>query len=346
MKDIKQKEFELFYGKEPFWWEEHNLFFLDDGEINSIISNSYRWYNYAFDYKDAKQFVLEYMVLNIFSDKDILKVKALPEWKISKCSGWIARMILQGCKQMPKSKIEYLEKKIDHYLKSESNPPQLFPVNTEPDCNVKRVLTKLVNQINTLEIEDDIFDVDRALKILNITNIKQCNTAIIYLKSYIKNNQSFISTHEKLLEALVRTKSKYDKPKPLSSKLNINSSTCNKTKSLNLKFKEKSDEISILKSIDSINIFTSNNLWLYDDKTRFLIYYFITPPKKFDVKGSTLIDYDSQESFKIKLRKPSDFFSNFFTSRNKAKLIESLSTKRQSIKTGRLNKNHFLLTAS
>jgi len=112
-----------------------------------------------------------------------------------------------------------------------------------------------------------------------------------------------------------------------------------------LKFMQSFDELNI-KSIKPEKIIDTTNLLVYNTQYKILYNYIAEKNKTFEVKGTTLLNFDENSSVGKRLRKPEEVLT-IITSSGKMvfkKTFESLKTK--PIKpTGRINEHCILLKA-
>lgn len=93
---------ELFIGKEPIWWEKELPI---DANIDTLIGDSFNYYNYRYSPKDSYEFIKKYVSLN-YSKENVHKFNSLKEWEVSPTLGWISRMLSLGCDKFPPDMIE------------------------------------------------------------------------------------------------------------------------------------------------------------------------------------------------------------------------------------------------
>ena len=104
------------------------------------------------------------------------------------------------------------------------------------------------------------------------------------------------------------------------------------------------DDVAKLVSINPIMIPGKTKLWVYNAKSRVIHVYTSDSTSGFEVKGSTVHNWEPKLSMSTKLRKPEDLLPQILTKTEKqiAKVLSALTTK-VSIPTGRINKDCILL---
>lgn len=132
-------------------------------------------------------------------------------------------------------------------------------------------------------------------------------------------------------ETPIIKKQRVRKPKPASKQIK------------KLKFMDNFSELNI-KSINPEKIIGATNLWVYNTQYKILFNYHAEKDKTFEVKGTTLLNFDENLSVGKRLRKPDEVLTTFASGGKIAikKTFESLKTK--PIKTtGRINEHCILL---
>jgi len=110
-----------------------------------------------------------------------------------------------------------------------------------------------------------------------------------------------------------------------------------------LQYKNLDDEYKIV-SIHPIGIIGKVRLYTFNVKNRELNMYYTENPKGFEMSGSTLKNFDKEQSIKIRLRKPNDILPLVLnkTPIQLQKELSALKTKVQ-IPNGRINNDTILL---
>ena len=110
-----------------------------------------------------------------------------------------------------------------------------------------------------------------------------------------------------------------------------------------LQYKNLDDEYKIV-SMHPIGIIGKRRLYTFNVKHRELNMYYTENPKGFEVSGSTLKNFDKEQSIKIRLRKPNDILPLVLnkTPIQLQKELTALKTKVQ-IPNGRINNDTLLL---
>ena len=102
-----------------------------------------------------------------------------------------------------------------------------------------------------------------------------------------------------------------------------------------IKYKEEDTELGI-KSVDPKEILGARQVWVYNTKDRFLFLYISN--YGMNVKGTTIQDWDEDQSFKKKLRKPEEILPDVVSSgKVKLKKIMPAIRAKETKVTGRVN---------
>lgn len=107
-----------------------------------------------------------------------------------------------------------------------------------------------------------------------------------------------------------------------------------------LKFQKEDLELKLV-SVAPQKIIGAQELWTYNTRYKHLTYYVARNRAGFMVKGTTLQDFDVENSVTKVLRKPAEVINEVLTTKKK-KILDKLSTK-AIVPTGRINENTILL---
>jgi hypothetical protein len=70
---------------------------MDDKARNSFLGKAFNWYNYFCTNKEAKQFIMDYLI-SISETTTAKKLNRVPDSKIKSTYGWVSRLALRGLK--------------------------------------------------------------------------------------------------------------------------------------------------------------------------------------------------------------------------------------------------------
>lgn len=342
---------------------------LNENSTNIEIMHAYNYYNSTYTDDDAKQFVITYFKSQQKANKGLVKkLNQIPAWELHNV-GWNCRLLSNGSK-LPLEIKQSVVNKINKLVASVTEVKEEVVETPKVVISIQeRVQNKASELIGELEGELDSFYQDhsyqfnasewfraKAIKpqiakiiseyyaplyaeIHEILNRKDRDLCDAYkswkrpnLKKYMEFVKSIISAAETAtIVAKVSRKPRKKKEKPLTVIVK------------KLKFKEKDDDLN-LTSVNPTDIIGSNQLWVYNTKTRVLAVYNALGPVGLGVKGSTLIGYDEQTSTAKMLRKPEDTLTKLKDAGKIAlkRILSDLSTKEKPV-NGRINKDVILV---
>jgi hypothetical protein len=112
-----------------------------------------------------------------------------------------------------------------------------------------------------------------------------------------------------------------------------------------LKYQRSSGDYGVV-SINPIKLVGSKKVYVFNEKYRKLTILSTSSREGLTVKGNTIRDFDTAESFSIKLRKPEEILPIIVskTDRQIANTLKKLTTKKTSA-NGRVNENTLILKA-
>ena len=351
----------LTFGKEPSFG---NFAELDSKEQRASIASALNWYNSAFKGKDSQKAMLDYVTKN--HKKHLPAVKAASSGMVA-TYGNLARMIMNGCSDLSViAKVDaYVFKLSEEGKKSLSVKKEL--VQAKAAGRVVSIQERVNDQVREylgeIEGEVDEFVLNKCKKSsfnlynwLQAREVKGVHTRKIkafYKDIYVELREVIAGTDEQLNEGYAfLTKAKQKKYAQFIAKLISDSdewiNNCNsKRKTRKRKVKTPGELVSKLKykvsddtykitSVDPVDILDASQVWVFDTKTRFLYKYI--SDVGIAVKGTTLKEWNEDQSFKKKIRKP-DLILPDVVSGGKVKLrklMDEIKAKETKV-TGRVN---------
>ena len=338
------------------------------------LVRAFQWYNHHKDSKDARKFLLEYLVKNnqITSVQKQAAEYLNNSWNI--VDGWLARCLSRGA-WVPDTTFNNFKERMNGFrdrldtIVAEKNLGSVV-VDTSNVISIQdRVQSKVDYFIMELEGKfDDVWHeqsgeefvpytwmVENEVKPMHATKIaeyfrKRCADWIAIIESkdeYVR--ESYPRPRKEMVEAakffglvatdaekLASNKSAARKPrkkKPISFEKKVK----------NLKFK-KDDVENKLVSIDPIKIMGSQQLWVYNVKTRKLGVYVANDEAGLEVKGSAIQNYKYSESIAKTVRKPKEVLPRVLDGGKVVlrKIMSEINAKAQEL-NGRINKDTILL---
>ena len=338
------------------------------------LIHAFQWYNHHKESRDARKYLIEYLTKN--NEITATQLQAVPylnlSWNI--VDGWLARCLSRGA-WIPdttfnnfKERMNVFRGRLDEIVVEKNLSTTV--VDTGNVISIQaRVQSKVDYFIMELEAKfDDVWHeqsgeefvpytwmVENEVKPMHASKIaeyfKQRTAewiAIIESKDeYMK--ESYPRSRKEMIEAakffglvatdaekLASNKSAARKPrkkKPISFEKKVK----------NLKYK-KDDVENKLVSIDPVKIMGSQQLWIYNVKTRKLGVYTANDAAGLSVKGSSIENYKYSESICKTLRKPKDVLSRVLDGGKVVlrKVMNEINSKPIEL-NGRINKDTILL---
>jgi len=368
-----------FLGNEPNW---HGTEIPDD-KLNLEYSNGSNWFNYFHNPKSNAPIIIQFAqdVLN-FSKDDIKALKKLPDWKVSSGVGNACRMHNAGfpLNRMGKpdeedSVMDRITKRLKQNLAegyevleeiAAAPPKVVIPIQERMRTKVMETIYSDFDEMVVDEWMDGNFDkikfptysllqthkikgsginifkdkVQFEYDVVSDAYHKRCDQAVEAYSHIKKGNlKKMLTTMEKIFEDIntLKTNNKVTKvPKAKKTK-----ASDKQVEKLNYMAK---DDTNKLVSINPVMIPGKNKLFVYNTKNKVIHMYVNDSATGFEVKGSTVYQWEEKLSMCTTLRKPEDVLPQILTKTEKQidKLLSNLTTKVKK-PTGRINKDCILL---
>ena len=337
---------------------------------------AFQWYNHNKDNKDARKYLIEYLVKNnLVTEAQRQAASYLNDsWNI--VDGWLARCLSRGAwvpdgvyNNFINNRIPQMKDRLDAIVRER----QLDVVQVQDTSNVisiqERVTAKADQFIMELEGKfDEVWHeksgedfvpytwmVENEVKPMHATKIAEYFRqraadwiAIIeskdeYVKeSYPRSRKEMIEA-AKFFTAVATDAEKLASNKNAARKPRKKKPVSMEKKVKNLKFK-KDDTDNKLVSIDPVKIMGAEKLWIYNVKTRKLGVYVAADQAGLGVKGSAIENYKYSESISKTLRKPKDVLDRVLNGGKIVlrKVMGDINSKPSEL-NGRINKDTILL---
>ena len=339
---------------------------------------AFQWYNHNKDNKDARKYLIEYLVKNnlITATQKQAADYLNQSWNI--VDGWLARCLSRGAwvpdsvyNNFLENRIPELKVRLDAIIR-ERNLDVLQIQDTSNVISIQeRVTAKVDYYIMELEAKFDqiwhqnstedfcpyTWMIENGVKPMHATKIGE------YFRERAKDWVRMIDarkTDEYIKESYPRSHKEYlhaanffllfatDAEKLASNKNAARKPRKKKPVSFekkvkNLKFK-KDDIENKLVSIDPIKIMGAQKLWIYNVKNRRLGIYVAKDEAGLAVKGSSIENYKYSESISKTLRKPKEVLSRVLDGGKVVlrKVMGEINSKPSEL-NGRINKDTILL---
>jgi hypothetical protein len=369
---------EHYMGEEPLWNETNPCPPFDAPDRGMIRMTASRWYEYFYSSKDHIPIVLKYVKEELnYSTEDIAALKKLPPWKLGIHAGSWCRLFYRGWIYEDKY-IERMKNKIAEYLVEAKELEKELDKNKEPKKPVispyERTRMKVQNTV-AADWDEMVIDkwmdgeFDKKIVKFPVYSLFQLHSlkgpAInmfrdIVMEEYVNIKHAYDKTDDQCVEAYSHI-TKGNKRKMVDLMDGIfedleryrEAQKSKRTTTRAKKVYTSTDQVKNLKylvedvdaKLHSINpslIPKTHVLWVYNVKTRKLTEFKSDSMNGFEVKGSTLQNW--QEGRITTLRKPEEILPQILkkTPLQIDKIWKALTTK-ISKPTGRINKDTILL---
>ena len=341
------------------------------------LVRAFQWYNNNKDSKDARKYLIEYLVQN--KEITALQQQAVPylnlSWNI--VDGWLARCLVRGA-FVPNTVLNNFKERMHGFrnrldeIVAEKNLGVAVVGDTSNVISIQeRVQSRVDYFVMELEAKFDelwhrgsgeefvayTWMIENDVKPMHATKIAEYfkkraaewidiiekRSKDEYIKeSYPRSTKEMIAGAKILTsfatdaETLASNKNAARKPrkkKPVSFEKKVKG----------LKFK-KDDTENKLVSIDPVKIMGSQQLWIYNTKTRKLGVYVAKDAAGLEVKGSTIQNYKYSESVSKTVRKPKEVLSRVLDGGKVVlrKVMSEINSKPKEL-NGRINRDTILL---
>ena len=332
---------EKYTGEEPVWDTERALAF-DDATFDHHLRRAFYYYNYFYNQKDCKKHVVEWMKKpeNGFTAADVKTFSRSPDRAIEMTACSLVMAHRQGMPFKPNS-LSYLKEAIAKAINSTADEVEEVAVEEKPKAYVPtiqdRMNEKTADTIGELEGHYDEFIINpkyqfKPYDFLVTNNVPQSQLSKyeeVYQKRFDELKLAFEKTDEQVTEGYSHMKSadfkrtfafidqilndiiQYRGLKKATKKIRAPKSVSKEKVVSKLKY-AKEDKVLRLISINPADIIGSQELWVYNTKTRKLGKYVADSIQgPLNVKGTTITGFDEFKSVTKTLRKPEEKLKEF-----------------------------------
>lgn len=329
---------------------------------SSDISRAFNWYNQEKDKKDARSY------LRSFVGKEKAKiVDSVPDNQISTTYGWMARMIANGCK-FRQDDVNKLNSYVNELLAFKSEVVKVEVVEVvKPtirdylEDKVKEYLGELEGVVDDILYKDITFSLYKNLQANHIP-AQYCS----FIDAWIKRKAGeFIGIYEtddkevknaydhfgrRKVTALIKTFSewlqdleRYSQFKKANRKPRVKKAKPAGAQVAKLKYKKEDTELK-LKSVNPTEMVGASQVWIYNTKYKKLAVYRSDSRDGIQIKGTTLQNYDPEQSEQKALRKPAETIKKVLEGGKIVlrKIVTDLTTKPSPL-NGRINEECIIL---
>jgi len=349
-------------GQEPTW---ENVELLSESDLRAQEANAYNWYNYFYEAKEGRGFIIEFMEQINMPKAAIAMLKRVPDAQLNSTTAAMARMYVMGLESVERRK--KIEARIMELcrrgakLYEEDRKQAAVKAKLPEKAYVNELIAHVEDMIDADSDQlDSIYDwlkarnakptdvrgladyytpwlneLNEAAERAPDTQLKEAYSHFTKkaLKERIQLFAGIISDCESYLsnsrKSVVR---KPRKTKPKSADKIVSK----------IKFQKEYVDLKIV-SIDPAKIVGAQELWTFNTKYNVLAHY--VSQQGLSIKGTTLQNVSDQSKQK-KLRKPADTLPLITGSTPKAaeRAFDNIKTK-EAIPNGRINEFTIILRA-
>lgn len=334
---------EKYTGPEPAWDTERALK-MDDAEFDHHLRRSFRYYNYFYTQKDVKKYVVEWVKASGKFDRDRIRdfERSSDRWLSMTACG----LVMAHRQGMPlkDAHVAFLVKTVEQCInEGDVEPTRTQPVKVEKlEGEVyKPTIQDRLNE-KTAELIGDIEGVyDDVVKNQKITfkpydfltankvpqsqlnkydTVFQARLAELELaqsKSDAQLTEGYrhyrAADYRRIvawIDELLAAVEQYRDVKKATKKAKIRKAPSKEKQVSKLKY-AREDKVLKIVSINPADIIGAAELWTYNIKTRKLGKYVAASYQTLGIKGTTIINFDTDRSVAKTLRKPEEQLKEF-----------------------------------
>jgi hypothetical protein len=354
-----------YLGQEPTWENQH---LVDESERQSMLGGAYNWYNYFYEAKSGRKWLVEYMTEQGMSKAAVSMLNRVSDTKLSSTMCNTARMLSMGLED------KKLQDKLNNYLvaaveqgiaiaKAEkAAAAKLAPAyDRNPAADLIATIEEMIDHDPDEEWRNSFYSWLKDTKQVKPT---QARAIADYYRPWFEELREVATTKDAELkyayrhlnrkklkerialftgivndcESLVSNSRKVVTRKPRKTKPKTADKVVSK-----IKFQKEDTNLKIV-SVDPTKIVGSSELWVFNTKYNVLSHY-IADTGGLSMKGTTLQNV-SETSKQKKLRKPADILPKITGSTPKAaeRAFTAINTKENN-PNGRINEYCIILRA-
>jgi hypothetical protein len=329
------------HGSEPKVLEQPTL-----EKRSFVLGQAFNWYNYFCSNKEAKQFIVDYLI-QIEDTSAAKKLNRVPDSKIISTYGWLARFSRRGLVLLDEEKTRLL-KQINKMIESQILEPTLeeeaekVEVEETNKVNIQTVMRERASDVSG-ELQGYLDEyikagckpnVDYTSKVVNQLSEKNIlpQHISIVLEPWTKIKEEIVEVQKgedeqlnegyshltkiqvrniiKFIDQIIGNINSYVTLKQTTKAKRVRKPISVEKQVSKLKylrkFKDDAAKIDLI-SIEPTKLHNSQEAWVYDTAKRRLYHYIADEMSKcLLVKGNTLLGFDAKQSEVKTLRKPAE----------------------------------------
>jgi hypothetical protein len=363
---------EKYTGPEPAWDTEQALAF-SDSDFDHYLRGSFYYYNYHYNQKDCKKYVVEWMQKQekTFTKRDISAFIRASDRSLSMTACSLVMAHRQGM-PLKVRHIDFLKEAIGEAIKL-AEPEEVEVATTKAEVYRPTIQDRLNEK--TSEIIGELEGVYDEIHLNNRVDFKPYDFLVTnnVVQSQLSKYETLFNrrraelelaqsrTDEQVREGyshykaadfrrmitwidnLLAAVEQYRGVKKATKKARVKKAPSKEKLIAKLKYAKTDTALKIV-SINPADILGASELWVYNTKTRKLGKYVAASYQTLSVKGTTIINFDEQKSTSKTLRKPEEKLKEFAKA-GKVQLRKFLDDVRatETLLTGRINSDIVLL---
>lgn len=329
---------EKYTGPEPEWPSESKDW--DDATFDSKLRRSFYYYNYFYNQKDCKKYVVEWMKETKEYSKEDIKAFERSNDKLLPMTACSLVMAARQGMQFRERHTNFVKSSIAEAIK-QAEPEVVEQVkDTKPEVYKPTIQDRLAEKTSELigELEGMYDDVTlntstkfKPYDWLTSNNVVQSQLGKyeeVYNKRRAELEEAQAKKDPQLKEAYSHYKAtdfkriigwiddllagieQYRGVKKATKKARVKKAPSKEKLVSKLKYAKEDKALKVV-SINPADIIGATELWVYNNKTRKLGKYVSAPYQTLGIKGTSLTGYDVDKSVSKTLRKPDEQLKEF-----------------------------------
>ena len=289
-----------------------------DDDYQLKLLQAFNWFNQEKDRKDARKYIEDYC------KKHNIPIRSLNDSEVNLTMGWVCRVMLKGAKLS----VEH-QRTLNRYINTLAPAPQVQKV-VAPRVNIQEATqNRIASYIGELEgvIDDLAKDPKTPFSLLDDmkkNEMPQASSEEIraWVKSKLREpievlegkdkdlvegysnfKRKDLAAFAKRLAGFLEEAEKYSAFKKANRKPRAKKVKPPTQQVKDLKYKSQDDQLKI-NSVSPTEIVGAMQVWVFNTKTRKLAVYRTESSSGIQVKGTTLQNYEPEQSVQKTVRKP------------------------------------------
>lgn len=288
------------------------------------LARAFHWYNREKDKKDARL----YLKNHLGREKGKV-IDSVPDSAIIMTYGWIARLKANGClfRDKEEQKFQkYLETLLSFKVEKQVEPveaPARPNIRENMEDKIQEYLGEMEGVLDEILFEKKEFNLYKDMQGKSIpaqycpqigewVKRKAGEFIAVYESKDSQVKEAYSNLSKKTISSLLKTFSewlqdldRYAQYKKANRKPRAKKAKPAGAQVSKLKFKKQDDQLKI-KSVNPVELVGASQVWIYNTKYKKLAVYRSDSASGIQVKGTTLQNYDPEQSEQKTIRKPQE----------------------------------------